>query len=391
MFTIILANLSQNKTYSVVLITIYARCSAYVSKKSRFNNYLCICYHNLYMPKEVIKNSKRMVWMDVARGFAIFLVVLSHSVSTSSWEGIPESSALSAIRDIFMPFRIPLLVFISGFLLEHSIKKGPRRYFDGKLRAVFWPFLIWAIIEAVVVDRGYSSGLIFDVLTTRTGTIWYLQFLMISYVGFFLLYKSKIPLYVIAPFLIIISSYVPDIIEDNLLSRYVFLLGVMFLGVLAGRNVTMWENISRKTPVLVATGGVTTWLAWLSLHGEMVRYDAVYAPWTILSLVFITGVMMRIPVKSYVSRFLSFVGRNSIVYYVVHCSLLVVMFRTINSQGWIDNWGDGISTIVTSLTFVVAMAVMTGLVLLQKKFPILNIPFRFPGSYKPKKNIVIKS
>ena len=72
MFTIILANLSQNKTYSVVLITIYARCSAYVSKKSRFNNYLCICYHNLYMPKEVIKNSKRMVWMDVARGFAIF-------------------------------------------------------------------------------------------------------------------------------------------------------------------------------------------------------------------------------------------------------------------------------------------------------------------------------
>ena len=214
---------------------------------------------------------------------------------------------------------------------------------------------------------------------------------MISYVGFFLLYKSKIPLYVIAPFLIIISSYVPDIIEDNLLSRYVFLLGVMFLGVLAGRNVRMWENISRKTPVLVATGGVTMWLAWLSLHGEMVRYNAVYAPWTILSLVFITGVMMRIPVKSYVSRFLSFVGRNSIVYYVVHCSLLVVMFRTINSQGWIDNWGDGISTIVTSLTFVVAMAVITGLVLLQKKFPILNLPFRFPGSYKPKKNIVIKS
>lgn len=325
---------------------------------------------------------KRMVWMDVVRGLAILLVLVSHTLAAARSVDLVPHSFLGTIFDhILGPFRMPLLVFISGFLLEHSIRKGTKRYFDGKIRAVLWPFLIWTIIATVVLRESFSFDLIINSIQAAPNTIWYLQFLLFAYVGFFLIFKSKIPLYILAPFFILLSGFVPESIEGIRVSRYTYLFGILLCGVLVGKYAHQWETFCRKIPVLIATSLPTIWLAILSIQREPVRYSDVYAPWMLLSFAFICGVAMHLPIQSYISRILAFIGRNSLIYYVLHYSIMLLLFRFIVDIGWTNTR----TTLLIAIILAITLLISTLVVLLQKRFPIFSIFFQLPPPRQKKK------
>ncbi len=61
------------------------------------------------------------VWMDQVRGLATVLVVAYHA-KTVLGRFVPDvPDALGVALELFEPFRMPLLVFLSGTLLSRSL------------------------------------------------------------------------------------------------------------------------------------------------------------------------------------------------------------------------------------------------------------------------------
>ena len=81
---------------------------------------------------------ERLRWMDQARGVAILLVVMHHSMTWVADFGLTVPPALIAFDDIVSPFRMPLLMFLSGILVPRALSK-PTRAYATELRAIGWP------------------------------------------------------------------------------------------------------------------------------------------------------------------------------------------------------------------------------------------------------------
>src|SRR3546814_10452279 len=63
---------------------------------------------------------ERFAWLDLLRGVATILVLVLHSTLIGELHGITPDFTLVHINKLFSPFRMPLLMFVSGFLLPRS-------------------------------------------------------------------------------------------------------------------------------------------------------------------------------------------------------------------------------------------------------------------------------
>ena len=79
------------------------------------------------------KTTQRIEWMDSLRGIAILLLLFWHAFAIPDLLGTPMPDWLRNINNAFLPFRMPMLMFLSGMLLEKSLRKPLPTYYEGKL------------------------------------------------------------------------------------------------------------------------------------------------------------------------------------------------------------------------------------------------------------------
>ncbi len=93
----------------------------------------------------------RLVWVDAAKGIGIALVVFGHSGLGLINAGLaPESGPLSAsIRWIYL-FHMPLFFWLSGLFAKPKLKSPLPSYFSLILRAVVYPYIVWASLQICV-------------------------------------------------------------------------------------------------------------------------------------------------------------------------------------------------------------------------------------------------
>lgn len=75
----------------------------------------------------------------------------------------PTSAPIEAwtLDALFAPFRMPLMVFLSGLLVAPSLARGWRRYLKGKLSRVACPYAVWGILATVTaVIWSYRDGFV---------------------------------------------------------------------------------------------------------------------------------------------------------------------------------------------------------------------------------------
>ena len=77
-------------------------------------------------------SAARMQWMDLLRGLAVLLVVVLHAAS----HGGAEVEGWTLVNRHLTPFRMPLLMFLSGMLLHRSLAKPLPVYLWGKVAAL---------------------------------------------------------------------------------------------------------------------------------------------------------------------------------------------------------------------------------------------------------------
>jgi len=132
---------------------------------------------------------RRIRWMDALRGMALLLVIIDHALQFVPWAGGSLPAIYNEATALFMPLRMPLMVFLSGMLLGPSLKKGAGPYFEGKARRLLWPYLVWSwayvtmwIMVAPITGGAHSWMEYVTIFTTPPpGHMWFLYFLFLYY------------------------------------------------------------------------------------------------------------------------------------------------------------------------------------------------------------------
>ncbi|WP_107705918.1 acyltransferase family protein [Nocardioides allogilvus] len=244
----------------------------------------------------------RLLWMDRLRGAAMIAVVVLHaelSVRAASGHDLP---LVHAVNGLLAPYRMPLLVALSGVLLTPALAKPWRSYLRGKVRALLWPYLVWVTLDtAYVAARAgglgwdYVAHLAYDPKTY----LWFLAYLFVFYVV-----SLALPswLRIAGGPLVLALAWQADPTADW--HKLAWLLGWFLVGDTLGRVVRRWL---RPAPV---------------------------------------------PPRDV----LGFVGRNSLVFYVSH--LIVIIFVT-DLGAWL---GVGSAALLFVLAVAVPLVVGTMLV-----------------------------
>lgn len=289
-------------------------------------------------------SASRIEWMDVLRGTSIVLVVFNHAIlfAGSLPAGSPEVAW--AINQVFAPIRMPLMVFLSGLLVAPSLARGWRQYLRGKARRVLWPYLVWSAVALMLlyvwdIREGVVGGVTpatvtpwepLRVLYNPLEHLWFLYDLFIFYV-IALAVRRVSPLWIAAAALIAAA-----VVPDFSVQRFLVLLVFFMLGVwMSQRPGILTRILSRRWVVWVCAVVSIGTVAAVPL-GVGLRYEAISVPFAAAGIG-LAIVAARRYGSARVLRPLRFVGRDSLVYYIVHWwpTSLGVAIGAATGNGWI--------------------------------------------------------
>lgn len=138
-------------------------------------------------------SSKRLPWLDIARGIGIILVVIGHIGEGIINSGIPYPRWIQLIVGTIYTFHMPLFFWISGFLFLPSFTKHPESFIRLKAGTILYPYLVWTIIQTLIevglgayTNKGISISELYPILWAPRAHFWYLHALfLISLFNYF--------------------------------------------------------------------------------------------------------------------------------------------------------------------------------------------------------------
>lgn len=310
-------------------------------------------------PEAAAPPGGRQTWIDAVRGFAVFLVVLYHSVIAMPVTGATTPGVIDAINDALAPLRMPVLVFLSGLLLHRSLRRSPGTYLRGKLSAIGWPWVVWTTITVLFLywgsrtagdgEFGVERALRF-VVDPRTYT-WYLAYLLTYYILALLIRGSART--VAVPVLFVIAAVTPSLPGE--IDRWAYLFAFFLLGDLAARHastVRVW--IDRPVVRAVAVAVAVAFLV-VAGAGVPMRYQVWSVPGVAACLIILACVAPAIDRSTQV---FSKIGRESIVYYLTHWPVVAAAAHLLH-RAQIHNGTAAVLILIAAglgVSFVAALA-----------------------------------
>lgn len=289
---------------------------------------------------------KREYWIDILRGFSIFLVILNH------WnkyvvELQPEVlfKYLTIINKFFGPFRMEILFFLSGLLVEKSLIKGNKVYVIGKLRALMYPYFIWGgliLINNIILQ--YNEGVTYKFILIHILRYFTLTYFLVWFLGFLLIYYLIIPYLrkysIYTLFLFLFLSFVLNEFFYYLKCES-FSLGdffYYFCFFLTGDYIMKMKiDIKKKSNnfyFLIMSMLSIIIVTYLIFKIDILKTSAYLYPLIILS--FIVFIKIASLIENYqISKIFIYLGINSIVFYLTHHILmkdLAIFFKTYTSN-----------------------------------------------------------
>lgn len=289
----------------------------------------------------------RLVWMDQVRGLAILLVVAFHG-RTVLRRFVPDVPGwLYDFTAFFAPFRMPLLMFLSGMLLARSLTKPPRTYFLGKARGIAWPYLVWSCLFLLVAGRA-SPESIPAVLWSPPSYLWYLPYLLAYYAVAWGAHALRLPLPVVAGVVLSASLSFAE------WRRFAFLFVFFAAGDAYVRHRSRFPRGDRRIWACVA-GAVVLAGGLASTAGADLKYEPQHlvVPAAGVALCLLLAPQHR---AGAVARVLGYIGRHSLVFFVSHFVTLWAVHSSLAAVGFSDAVLAYILGVCLALTVGLALA-----------------------------------
>ena len=110
----------------------------------------------------------RKLWLDIAKGIAILLMVIGHT-------SIPNVAS-----NFIYAFHMPLFFIASGFTSNYK-KHSPLNYICHKASAIMLPFVIYSVIVACLLHYILGNDLVFLLLNGWSGyALWFIPVLYLA-------------------------------------------------------------------------------------------------------------------------------------------------------------------------------------------------------------------
>ncbi|HUD90559.1 acyltransferase [Sphingobium sp.] len=307
---------------------------------------------------------QRQLWMDLLRGMAILMVISFHSATILERHDYAIPPLLANFNQLFVLYRMPTLVFLSGSLLAASFKKGITLYLLGKVRRIFWPLLIWSLIYSYVIGPPVLDAEQLRKYLTGQSYLWFLTFILVYYL-------AAIPLRRVPPLLVVAVAFViailaPDGTKNG--ERLFYLMAFFFLGAWAGSHWQSWIRI------LQARASLLAWCAVILGAIASVVYHLSYGPlYALPALCFILAVSAT-AYRAQAGRWsapLIFIGQNSLIFYVSHFTIIYLVIGLCSRLGVA-------AEVATIASFPVALIVGMVLAVVARRNGIVNLLFVAP-------------
>jgi surface polysaccharide O-acyltransferase-like enzyme len=277
---------------------------------------------------------KRLLWPDLIRVFAIFLMVVLHvsALYAVEWDGQSRLSWWGAnLIDSYSRMCVPLFIMLSGALLLGRSEIFTV-FYKKRLSRLVKPWLFWSLIYGVVnfIQANEASS----IKRLVVGTVWS---------GFWIL-PLLLSIYLVSP----LFNY---LIEKNKQAFIInFLIGMGFFMVTGGHLPLYFElsfyfvlgyalseiNISQKILTLSFVGMIVSWLTIAGLtyqlslanHGLILDYYHFHT-WPVLllsltSFIFLKGLAESYLKKMSVRKMIEKLSIASFGIYFIH----MLVFRT---------------------------------------------------------------
>ena len=223
---------------------------------------------NIHLESSLPMNlPERDITIDLAKGFAIFLVVLGHAIQYSFGPEWTSSQAFfeNGLFKAIYSFHMPLFMLISGYLFYGSNKKDFKDLVVSKLKGIGIPMVSFVLIcNGPAILRYWAR---FDFLHSLTFlvsrvfygmTMWFLLSLLMNMLIVALItrvFKRRFHIYVAFALVFIASLFIPDsiilsvhkfmfpffcigyIVKENAVDVYKYSKNVFFMGVLTVLSV----------------------------------------------------------------------------------------------------------------------------------------------------------
>lgn len=290
---------------------------------------------SLYSPQESrdlpTNRGGRLTWMDALRGLAILLVISQHLEGPGL---TPE--AVIAVNDATEPFRMALLMFLSGMLLPRTREKTDDEYFSGKVRNLLWPWFVWTL--TVLAMPWFTWSTLVD-LGNQVSVMhtWFLLVLFLCFVTARVL--KAVPTFVIAIVFVVLGSLgvgnwitVPGLGELPL--RFVTFGGYFFFGAAFSSTAVFVEKSRVLTAVVCIASAV--WV-FMVLAEKITVPSAITVLGNLLPILAVVNLAYLIR-GSILLRPLEFFGRDSIIPYVAHFAILNVLHSVAMRLGIEGEW-----------------------------------------------------
>jgi len=316
------------------------------------------------------RHDRRIGWMDLLRGLSILLVVLHHSTQIVEYRIGEVPGFFEFLSSFFAPFRMPMLMVLSGLLVAGSLHAPAGKYVWGKVRRIVWPIIVWTLIYAgsqAVVGQNEYMPWEFGFWNTY---LWFMQFIFAYYIIALLI--RWIPAWVLIAVPFVVMFLIPP--ELELLQRFFYLMPFFFLGAFVEKH---WDRYAKwlSVPLAAALSIIPIGVALYSGFIEPLWY----APLSALPAMLGILILVRLTAIAPDARWLApvrFVGRYSLIYYVSHYPVFAALGWLALKAG-ISNPGVGLVVI-----FVVTVAVSTAFALIGRRMPV-SLLFELPRRLWP--------
>ncbi|WP_114856367.1 acyltransferase [Brachybacterium sp. YJGR34] len=268
-----------------------------------------------------MRAADRIDWMDELRGLAVVLVLLHHALTipgvlggtVPSWQPVMEALA---------PYRMPVMLALSGLLLPRSLAKPLPIYGAGKVSRILWPFLLWTVITNLVL---LTPGTLTDPWAWIGGS-WHLWFLAVLLACYLVAPLTRwVPAW-LWPLPMVLLAPIPGTNAYEQILWY----GAFFLaGAALARRLELWQQVRAPVPialtVVAAAAGVCA-AAGREIGAGMLLGFAV----SVAGILAAVWIAPRVPR----SRTLRAVGRQSLVVYLVHFPAIGAAYLLIGDISW---------------------------------------------------------
>ena len=273
----------------------------------------------------------RREWMDVLRGLAVIMVVLTHTIRLIEYydESVP---VIPTIINILTPLRMPLLFLLSGMLVPRSLVKGTWGYLRGKLSKVVYPYVLWTIILAFFAALSAVPFVFPDLLQLLFGEsatpLWFLGYLVLYYL-IALLCRW------VHPLIIAVAAVGLSLLPiEGEWDRFWYQGVAFFIGVALGPFISGFEQfVKNRLLCAVLFVGALTAMTVQTLFGEGPQSPIWKVAVTVTFFVGAAGLIMPVA-GSRVLRPIRYIGERTIKVYILHWPFIVypLMWVTTNAD-----------------------------------------------------------